>query len=299
VNKNWSLKVLIFSVATLLAAPSFAQLSDGVIRIGFGEGNDTIASMFDSGYRIDQEDMSAPYVITPLARKIFSQNAGLRPNLPAATPMVFLPLVQDVARFIVAKENERHVNTEAVNGISNWALAIRITRLAFCFGTDPRGIAAQIQIESSFDRTKVSHTGAVGFTQMTSAAIDEVNDQLGNRNGAGSRVENYLYLYQAIRCYMGGRRFKPMFFDGTIPRGKLVAKNPRLRTAAKNWIRGSIDRELIYGQITLKTLLAHARSQGLKGEAAYREAFRRYNGEPGGAARTYSREILNSMKGST
>lgn len=306
-------KAFLVSVATLVATVSHAQFQADFqldypsdFQSGFQLQNATLITGFDgmnredlfhdAGYRLRESDVRASYVLSPLAQKIFTENAALRAKMPATTPMVFLPIVQDVNKFIVAQEKARGSSTEKQNGIGNWALAVRITRLAFCFSTDPRGIAAQIQVESSFDRTQVSPTGAVGFTQMTGIAIDEVNDQLGNRDALGAREENYPYLYAAIRCYLGGRDLAPMFADGTIPRGKLVAKDAKLRDAAKKWLRASVDRDLIYGQITLKTLLAYASSRGLRGEAAYVEAFRRYNSEPGGAARQYSKDIVTSMK---
>lgn len=293
-----TLAAFVFSVATLVAPFAHAQLQleNAVMLQGFGE-QDTPELFHETGYRLEQKEVRSSFVLGPLAQKIFAQHAPLRANMPASTPNGFLPLVQDISNFILAQEKERASSAEQKNGIKNWALAVRIVRLAFCFGTDPRGVAAQIQVESSFDRTRVSSTGAVGFTQMTSAAIDEVNDQLGNRGINGTRLENVPYFEQAIRCYMGGRAFVPMFADGTIARGKLVLKDVKARNTAKAWLRVSVDRELIYGQITLKTLLAVAYSHGLTGEAAYRDAFRRYNGEPGAGARNYSREVFSTMKG--
>ncbi len=301
VKRPGFLRHFIFAAATLIAASARAQndgswqLQKAVILQGFGD--DTPDLFYEAGYRVEAKHLQGSYVLGPLASKIFEENKKLRSNMPSTTPKAFLPVVRAVNDFILKQEKIRASSNEDKNGVKNWALAVRITRLSFCFGTDPIGVASQIQIESSYDRTKVSATGAVGFTQMTSAAIDEVNDQLGNRGVTGAREENLPYIYQSIRCYMGGRAFAPMFLSNIIPRGKLVSDDARLRNAAKAWLRADVDRDLIYGQITLKTLLAVASAQGLRGKAAYAEALRRYNGEPNGGARQYSRDVMAHMKG--
>jgi hypothetical protein len=313
VNTARLFKAFIVSIATLVATVSHAQFQAD-FQSDFGadaqpearfqnanlvvglNGDDFSDLFYDAGYRPTQDNVQASFVLNPVAQKIFSENAALRAKMPSTTPMVFLPVVQDVNRFILDQEKARGFSTEKTNGISNWALAVRITRLAFCFKTDPLGVAAQVQIESSFDRTKVSPTGAVGFTQMTSVAIDEVNDQLGNRGNSGSPEENLPHWQAATRCYLGGRDFTPMFADGTIAPGKVVSKDAKLRAAAKTWLRSHLDRDLIYGQITLKTLLANAKSRGFTGKAAYEEAFRRYNGEPKGGAAQYARDIFSSLR---
>lgn len=290
------------SMTTATSHAQEATLNDGVFHPGdyayFTTGYDDGANALrqDIGFRVEAADLTASYVLLPLAQRIFAQAAPMRAKMPTWTPGIFRPIVTDIANFIDRKQRERGYSVEKSNGISNWDLAIRITRLAFCFGTDPRGVAAQVYVESSFNRGKVSPTGAVGFTQMTSAAIDEVNDEFGSRGASQTRMENIPYLNAAVRCYTGGRPFLPMFQDGTIPKGKLVSNNPRLRKAAKAWLRASIDRDLIYGQVTLKVLLANAKDHRLVGEAAYRDAFTRYNGEPGKAASQYSRDVLQTMR---
>lgn len=298
-----SLALLIAVGFSLSTSPARAQslVNDGVyypeqggLSISYDDGANSLRQ--DAGFRVETGDLTSSFVLLPLAQRLFTQAAPMRANMPTWTPGMFRPLVTDIANFMARKEKERGSSVEKTNGISNWDLAIKVTRLAFCFGTDPRGVAAQLLVESSFDRNKVSPTGAVGFTQMTSAAIDEVNDQLGSRGPSQTRIENVPYLSAAIRCYLGGRPFAAMFQDGTIPKGKLVARDARLRKAAKNWIRASIDRDLIYGQITLKVLLANAKDHGLAGERAYRDAFVRYNGEPGKGARTYSNNVMSTMR---
>ena len=287
------------SVAQAQTAPEpDGVFNSGVYNVGFGNEIDSPpAFSIDAGFHVEKIDLRRSFILGPKTEKIFATNAALRLNMPVTTSKVFLPIVQDISAFIENQENLRGHSVEKDNGLSNWALAIKITRLAFCFGTDPRGITAQIKKESTFDRKRVSSTGAVGFTQMTGVAIDEVNDQLGNRGAASAKPENIPYLMSAISCYLGGgQKFVPMFADRTIPAGKLVNKNSVYRAAAKKWLRASIDRDLIYGQITLKVLLAYAFENGKTGAAAYIDAFRRYNGEPHGGAQRYSIDVMNTIK---
>ena len=280
-------------VTTLLSADASAQdatFQNGVYTVGFEDSHPAV--LIETGFRIDNDDIRSSFILTPYTQKVFSAKAPLLTNMPVRTPEEFRPLVQDITNFFEKLDRQRGFSNEKANGITNWNLAIRIVRLGFCFGTDPRVIAAQIKKESNIDRTSVSGTGAVGFTQMTSNAIDEVNDQFGNRGVANANLENVPYLANAIRCYMNPRPFAAMFNDGTIKKGKLATKDARTRLAAKKWLRANIDRDLVYGQVTLKVLLGKAADSGLRGRRAYAVALARYNGEPNGKAAKYARDIL-------
>ncbi len=276
-------------------SPIGATVSDGVYRTDLG--NDPLSGLrHDVGYRINAKDLAASFVVSPSSVKIFAAMESRRARMPSYLPMAFKPIVVDITNFISQVQAKAGVSAEKTNEITNWQLAMKITRLSFCFGTDPKGVAAQIFTESKFDRQRVSGTGAVGLTQMTSAAIDEVNDQLGNRGRNGATPENLQYLYGAINCYMGGQPFKPMFEAGVIRRGDLVSKNRAARLRAKTWLQDNVDRDLIYGQITLKVMLGYARADGATGFAAYIEAFKKYNGEPRGRDMRYARENVAAMK---
>lgn len=303
VNPNLILKIICaLSICAPIAAhaqsadylPVGTAVSDGVYRTDFG--SDPLSGLrHDVGYRINAKDLAASFVVSPASIQIFAAMAPLRAKMPSYLPMAFKPIVVDITNFINRIQAKAGISAEKSNGLTNWQLAMKITRLSFCFGTDPKGVAAQIFTESKFDRQRVSGTGAVGLTQMTSSAIDEVNDQLGSRSNNGATPENLRFLYGAINCYMGGQPFKPMFEAGVIRRGDLVAKNRPARLRAKVWLQDNVDRDLIYGQITLKVMLGYARADGASGYAAYIQAFKKYNGEPRGRDMRYARENVAAM----
>ena len=56
-----------------------------------------------------------------------------------------------------------------------------------------------------------------------------------------------------------------------------------------------IDRDLIYGQIVLKVLLADARRNHITEKAAYFRAFKMYSGEADGRASGYARSSVHTM----
>ena len=276
-------------------SPVGATVADGVYRTDLD--NDPLTGLrHDVGFHIQSNDLAASFVVSPSSVKIFAAMEPMRARMPSYLPVAFKPIVVDISNFIARIQQKAGVSAERSNGITNWQLAIKITRLSFCFGTDPKGVAAQIFTESKFDRQRVSGTGAVGLTQMTGSAIDEVNDQLGNRGGNGATPQNLAYLHGAINCYMGGQSFKPMFEAGIIGRGALVSRSTPARLRAKTWLQDNVDRDLIYGQITLKVMLGYARGEGATGFAAYLKAFKKYNGEPRGRDMRYARENLATMK---
>jgi hypothetical protein len=274
-----------------------AQMMNGGLYIEGSVADYQATLIHDSGYRVDGDHLQSSFLVTPAAKTIFTANAGLRAKMPQAMPKVFAPIVLEIADYINKIGKAGGKNNETKNGLTNMQLAIKITRLAFCFGTDPYGIAAQIKKESTFDRTVISGTGAVGFTQMTGVAIDEVNDQFGSRGKDGTIMDNVPYIRQAANCYLGaGKRYLPMFEAGVISKGTSVTKNKVALARSKRWLRAHVDSDLIYGQVILKILLARARADGLRDKAAYSRAFKDYNGEPRGRDRRYANEVLSSMK---
>lgn len=263
-----------------------------------GDLRNYLSSMnYDVGYRLDQHDVTAPFYVRQDARKIFAEAQGLRGKLaPNRIPKKFRPIVSEIERFIDASAPS---DSAVKNKMSNRALAAKITLASFCFKTDPYAFAAMIWKESRFDQTRVSPTGAAGLTQMTGLAIDEVNDQLGNRGAAEANLENVEYWHSAIHCYTGGAKWVLMFGNkmNTLLLGQTVADHARRLAKAKSWIVSDVDRQLIYGQIALKVSLARARDNGLWGEEAYAEAFKNYNGDTkGGYNRKYSRGVLHQIK---
>ncbi len=306
-NKNWKTTFVVTAVLlaavqaraeTANATDQTAQLQSANLFIEDGDVRGYQESLrVDTGFRINGDNLKSEFLIMDNVIKTFKAQAGLKAKMPRTLPKAFDPIVLDIADYINKIGKAGGNDNEKKNGMSNLVLAEKITRLGFCFGTDPYGIAAQIKKESTFERQRVSGTGAVGFTQMTGIAIDEVNDQLGNRGVNGTIVENIPYLREAANCYLGtGMRFVPMFESGVIPKGKTVNGVAALLKRSKSYLRSHVDSDLIYGQITLKVHLARAKKKGLAGRQAYIDAFKAYNGEPRGRAGKYATEVMTSMK---
>lgn len=305
-NSNWK-TTFVISAVLALSVQAHAQVVDESFQAQFQRGNfwieDGNADSYreelrtETGYRINGDNLKSEFLIMDSVIKIFKAQAALKAKMPATLPKAFDPIVLDIATYINKIGKAGSNDNEKKNGMSNLALAEKITRLSFCFGTDPYGLAAQIKKESTFERSRISGTGAVGFTQMTGIAIDEVHDQLGNRGIDGAIMENVPYLRTAAACYLGaGRRFVPMFESGVIPKGKTVNNNGVYLKKSKTYLRTHVDSDLIYGQITLKVHLARAKKKGLAGRQAYIDAFKAYNGEPRGRAGKYATEVMTSMK---
>ena len=268
--------------AQLVNDQASGVLTSGVFVTGGNSGSlQTLQQYYrqETGYRVPTRDVGGVYFVKPNVPEIFNGAESLRTKLaPEQIPTSFRPIVADIEAYI----NSHAVRAATANNkISNHFLAGKIARLSFCFGTDPYAVTAQIEAESKFDQYAVSPTGAVGLTQMTSVAIDEVNDQLGSRANQGAVATNTEYFAQAISCYTGGLPFATMFskVGGMMPKGTQIRTNARQAAIAKKWLRANIDRQLVYGQVALKIYLGLAHSQGLSGLAAYKEAMKNYNGD--------------------
>jgi hypothetical protein len=246
-----------------------------------------------TGYRLDNDDIQADYIYSPLAKTIFEAQKNRRENLPNPLPVEFKVLVDGIHSYI-DKMTATKPNLEKQNGLSHAALAEKIVRASFCFGTDPEFVTSQIMTESTFNRRAISRTGAVGFTQMTSIAIDEANDQLGNRGELGAPKEVSESFAQSIQCYEShlGRWTDMWASNQAILPRRLVAGHLVASARAKAWLRASTDRDLIYGQVILKTYLARFRPLGLEGVQLYTQAARAYNGERGQKKVIYADKVL-------
>lgn len=244
----------------------------------------------DSGYYVKPQALERDYVPSKEIRFIYQEHEGLRQSRFSSLPISFADPIDRIHAFIA---NSAASQTETMNGISHFDLSQKIIKLAFCFNTDPYMTAAKIFVESRYNRSAVSPTNAVGLTQLTGAAIDEVNDQLGNRGDENALATNGAYIRQGIACYLGTNQFKTMWDEGAIPYGNTVSGNGKFLRAAKAWILSDIDRDLLYGQIVLKLKLAHYAQTKLSLLNLYRAAFRAYNAEAGERKDIYAKMVLS------
>lgn len=245
-----------------------------LLTLSFFFLENTQASLHKVGIWAGAASIQENFYVSPLVEKIFNQNAKLRANMPAELPADFKPLIDDIHRYI---ESTSLRSSEANNGILNSELSRRIVKASFCFGLDPKMVAAKIHMESVFNHGAVSHTGAIGLSQMTFVGMEEVNDQLGNRGPKNAPAANTTYFEAAVACY-SEKSFVPMWgAGGPIKKGQSVTT--LASGAIKKWLLSNVDRDLLYGQILLKVNLAATKAGRKSVLDNYSKALIRYNGE--------------------
>lgn len=242
----------------------------------------------DIGYMIGGTFLGKDFWVDPQAAKIFTSyrkklGTGL---LSTPMPKEFEPVVQKVEDMIKVlnadNDDEDKRNHKAID-----LFARKITRAAFCFGTDPTFETLKIARESRFVRVGITPNGT-GLTQMTPIGIDEVNDQLGfQRKGKSALApeENKGVLKAMLKCYNNSK------FGNGIAR------------ITKKLIVQDFDYDLAAGQMLLKVYLAvsYADSKGrYKGKAAvdpqlYGKALHRYNSNPS-YVRAYVKFMMDHWK---
>ena len=291
--KNGFKIALVFSMG-LTTPPSMAQTSESPQTAVWTTQNakaDMLAMLDLTGLRAGSANVPLDYYVDRNVKLVFNRNVDLRTRMPKELPNDFNSVVSDIQDYI---EKESRDSTEQQNGLSDNELSRKIVRASFCFGTDAKMAAAKIRKESVFAKKAVSPTGAVGLSQLTGIAIEEVNDQLGNRGNTHAPKANTTYFRKAIRCYLG-RDLKYPWTVGVTTAGRAMSKDEITR--AKNWIKKDVDRDLIYGHILLKLYLAVTKSNSSGTSDNYAKAFIRYNGDNARVGKTqrkfvYSKEVM-------
>lgn len=198
--------------------------------------------------------------------------------------------------------------------LSTHELSRRIAGVSHCFNIDPFVYTALIHKESIlFRQDAVSPTGAVGFTQMTSIAVKEVNDQLGMRGPRASLVETQDYLNSILTgdCLakqggfeMFGSHYIPLWKLGTAPK-YTSGSTTQARVMAKLF-KTFPEYALVYGAILQKVYLSLVKSGRIShclihGKAIrnynlfdqYQEAMMLYNGQGCSVQLRYQKDILS------
>lgn len=234
-----------------------------------GRDFDSTEFMMDSaGYmKVGMDDqLPLGIIANPYIAQLFQRFNSLRNSDGVSLPADFAPLANFVERYIVSQSDS---GTERANGVTNHALAVQIVRASFCFGNDPLMIISKMRRETNFNRTLVSPTGAVGWSQMTGSAIDEVQDQMSG-NSRVSMPNARTVFQRAIRCFTGIENFN-------VPSGTGTQVKERL---SNKW-----GLDMVFGQIMVKTLVSYMKASNNYGNnsggavAAYQDAFVAYNGD--------------------
>ncbi|MCB0414583.1 MAG: hypothetical protein KDD50_09625 [Bdellovibrionales bacterium] len=254
-----------------------------------------------TGTIIDEESIDDPDFYLPntkfgrTVRSIYGALDSVRNKPLDKLPWELEPIRDMVYDYIQKNSETKDKRSEFYSGVNGQLngqgftfaktdLPEKITKLSFCFGIDPFVFSGLIQQESKFSTHVVSDGKAVGFTQLTSAAFMEVNEQLGildkaspypfRGKGAKEVFENY------ISCYLGSnKQWVNVWEDPTskIPVGVTGYVNENIKdgrkwryiSRQKKWLAKDPDRYLIYGAIQFKLLLGRYSS--------YPTALARYN----------------------
>lgn len=246
-------------------------VSNSDINYGPAKGIDfdSVASLkVNSGYmrRGMEEHFGERSIANPNVLNLFEEYSHLRSEANAHLPSAFAPLISFIEEYIKANDKPE---SEETNGISHHKLAIQIVRASFCFGNDPFMMAAKMRRETNFTRTAVSPTGAVGFSQMTTIAVKEVQDQLSGNLDVSAPGAKKAYQ-EAIHCFSGIKNYE-------LPNAPAFALKERVG------LKWAFD--MVLGQIHVKTLVSNAKAAEGYGNntggvvAAYEDAFADYNGD--------------------
>ena len=183
-----------------------------------------------------------------------------------------------------------------VSRIEAETIASSVLTVSSCLKIDPWVLTGMIQKESSFQRTAVSPTNAVGLTQFTTSGIREVNDQLGLRGKSGATENAILYFNSRIRDCIDASWVD--IWDPT-PVGP---DHDEFISFVKDEIVEDILPAVTYGGILLKTYVAYVDTRNAKSEETipmsetYFQALQIYNGEPGMAKVKYAKTIFKHIK---
>lgn len=261
-----------------------------------------VAQLHKSGYRVHSSKIDDPDFYSSDAgigkeiKSIYKEIDHLR-NLPLGVVPGELDSVVDLVHKYILEDSEvKNVRSSFYSGpggiyngegftFNRDELPSKLVRLSFCFGFDPLVFTGLVKQESHFYRFAKSPTKASGFTQLTTIAIKEVNEQLGvygpGYHGEGAPETFHRY----IQCYLGEKKKWSNFWEDPIlsPEHKKIAsyitiiprkkedrvKLNRALQIQKHWLNHDPDRNLIYGAILFKLYLGHF--------GGYSMALRQYN----------------------
>lgn len=192
-------------------------------------------------------------------------------------------------------------------------LPTKIAWASYCFGIDPFMFTSLIKHESKFSSRALSHTKAMGLTQLTAMGFTEVNEQLGLLGSGFHSPKAPAILGKQIQCYLAGEKvWMPFWKDQNFLRSqniKVIDKNSQIEfgkqfyiyknknfgktkrwkyvSLFKKWLEEDPDRQIIYGAILFKIFLY---------DGNYYRALKRYNGEGAQNEERYAQNVANEYK---
>jgi len=186
--------------------------------------------------------------------------------LPATKELTDAEINSRIQRFIA-----RH------NGQADINLSYSIINVSRATGIDPFIFTSLIKAESTFKPEAISHTGALGLTQMTQIAFSELRNQIGvgDRRFTPRASEHFINM---IYNYFENRESTQRYVD-------FVASTRISRNNRK--VLRNLDYSLVSGALLFKLKLALVNGD-------VRRALEAYNGSPDRVP--YARRILNSTR---
>lgn len=252
-----------FSGASISDAESTEEIENNNIQM---LGLDEEDNLQDKGFRLKLQSIYKHYLFVPLildevwlARQIKRAN----PKLPDAE----IQIIQKTIRKVSA-----------------------------CFNIDTWMLTGLIYKESTFNKSAVSPTRAVGLTQFTSKGIQEVHDQLGKNGHVGAPEEITTYFRNKIYQCINPKWIDPWNMV------KSIQGTNKFNEDIKAMLMKDHLLSITYGAILLKTFIAYLDNrnevEGLKMTMPeiYYNAFQRYNGEDGDAKVRYAQTIFKLVK---
>ncbi len=170
--------------------------------------------------------------------------------------------IEDFITFKVPNRFDPELPTEV--------LADKILMISECFALDANVFTGLIYQESSFNRQAVSPTGAAGLTQFTSAGLQEVHDQLGQRGNNYARRSTIKHLNKVLKyCVLPEINEEEWYHLWEVADSYWQCKEH---------MKQHPDYALVYGAVLLKVLLTVFKTDDMY--ETYQNALVRYNGDP-------------------
>lgn len=262
--------------------------------------------LMDAGYHIQHKVVEQSFLLYSPIKQLYSPGKISSPyNIKFMNVALLHSVTSNLESYIKDEKNGKLQDCsnnncinkfQEINGLTESQLATELINSSYCFGTDPFIIASKVRQESKFDSRSISHTGAIGLTQMTEIGLEEILDQLGHRGPKFAEPKIKDFIEQATDCYLGQNSldvFKdfPQIDTYTTKKSRLDY-TPASITSFKRWFSYSksfsasekrlmIKKQIILGQILLKVYLTYSYSLSKNKNMSniYNNALKMFNGD--------------------
>lgn len=230
---------------------------------------------------------------------------------PSIEPSIAAPIIESYINEVNPDRETKHPND-----MSTKDLAKRIAGVSYCFHIDPFVYTALIHKESRYTQRAKSPTRASGFTQFTTVAMKEVNDQLGLRGSKYAQPAAISYFNELLTddCLAKqggftatGANYVPLWEVGAA--AKMTRASSSQATKMVEMLKDYPEYALIYGAILFKVNFSlvengyktgcisyktsNHRPQTMKDK--YKEVMMFYNGDGCATQKNYQADIMGKF----